>query len=205
AGTTTDEIDRKLHNLVIQHNAYPSPLNYMGFQKSICTSINNIQVHGVPDTRMLESGDIINIDISVYVNGFHGDLSETVCVGKVNDTGRKLRATKRIYLSSIDSTVVPIASEAGFTISENFVGHGIGREFHTPPNVLHHKNRESKMEMKVGMVFTIEPILCEGSPEMSILEDGWTAISRDGGRSAQFEHTVAITENGVEVLTLNHK
>eukprot|EP01134_Creolimax_fragrantissima_P002464 CFRG2464T1 len=215
AGTTTDEIDRSLHNLIISHDAYPSPLNYMGFKKSCCTSVNNIQVHGIPDTRPLQNGDIINLDVSVYVNGFHGDLSETVCVGHVDDVGRLLVETTRHSLnmaikacglgkpfSVIGETIDPIAHKAGFTVSDNFIGHGIGNEFHTPPNVLHHKNRESNITMREGMVFTIEPVLCEGSPAMKFLDDGWTAVSADGGRSAQFEHTVVITADGVEVLTL---
>ncbi|XP_019734622.1 methionine aminopeptidase 1D, mitochondrial isoform X1 [Hippocampus comes] len=212
-GMTTDEVDFLVHQETIQHNAYPSPLRYGGFPKSVCTSVNNVVCHGIPDSRRLEDGDIINIDVTVYLDGYHGDTSETFFVGEVDEVGRRLVETAKhcrdeaiaackpgAQLCVIGNTISEIARANGFQVCPYFIGHGIGSYFHCHPEIWHHAN-DNDMTMEEGMTFTIEPILMEGSAEFQILQDKWTAVSADDARSAQFEHTVAITSDGVEILT----
>ncbi|XP_019632235.1 PREDICTED: methionine aminopeptidase 1D, mitochondrial-like [Branchiostoma belcheri] len=212
-GMTTDEIDRLVHESTVSHGAYPSPLNYGGYPKSVCTSVNNVACHGIPDSRPLQNGDIINIDVTVYYNGFHGDTSETFLVGNVDEAGCTLVDVARrcrdkaitvcrpgTQFCEIGRTISSVAKETGLTVSPNFIGHGIGAFFHGPPEINHIAN-SLPGTMEAGMAFTIEPIIMEGSHQITILEDGWTAVSVDNGRSAQFEHTVLITEEGVEILT----
>ncbi|CAG5896857.1 unnamed protein product [Menidia menidia] len=197
AGMTTDEIDFIVHQETIKHNAYPSPLRYGGFPKSVCTSVNNVVCHGIPDSRKLEDGDIINIDVTVYLEGYHGDTSETFLIGQVDEIGQRLVETARrcrdeaiavckpgTQLCVIGNTISEIAQASGFEVCPYFIGHGIGSYFHGHPEIWHH-----------------EPILMEGSAEFRILKDKWTAVSVDDKRSAQFEHTVLITADGVEILT----
>ncbi|KAL7747679.1 hypothetical protein RI367_006968 [Sorochytrium milnesiophthora] len=211
AGTTTDDIDRQLHDMIVAHGAYPSSLNYKGFPKSVCTSINNVLAHGIPDE--LQSGDIINIDVTVYLSGFHGDCSMTFAVGDVDQQGLALvehtrEALQRglavcgdgVRFSEIGRAIQDYASEHNLSVVPNFCGHGIGRLFHMPPDIFHIPT-DSKATMAQGMVFTVEPILCQGSPRHALWPDGWTAVTRDGGRSAQFEETIAITADGHQVLT----
>ncbi|XP_048882167.1 methionine aminopeptidase 1D, mitochondrial isoform X2 [Brienomyrus brachyistius] len=213
-GMTTDEIDFIVHTEVIRNNAYPSPLHYRGFPKSVCTSVNNVVCHGIPDSRPLQDGDIINIDVTVYLDGYHGDTSETFLVGAVDEGGRQLVEAARwcrdeaiatcrpgAPLCVIGNTISRIAESHGFRVCPHFIGHGIGSYFHGHPEIWHHAN-DNNMIMEEGMAFTVEPILMEGLPEFKILKDKWTAISVDDKRSAQFEHTVVITANGVEVLTM---
>uniref|UniRef100_A0A3P8W2S2 Methionine aminopeptidase n=1 Tax=Cynoglossus semilaevis TaxID=244447 RepID=A0A3P8W2S2_CYNSE len=212
-GMTTDEIDLIVHQEIIKHNAYPSPLSYGGFPKSVCTSVNNVVCHGIPDSRQLKDGDIINIDVTVYLDGYHGDTSETFLIGQVDETGQQLvETTKRCRdeaiavcrpgapLCVIGNTISKIAQESGFEVSPYFIGHGIGTHFHCHPEIWHHAN-DNDMTMEEGMAFTIEPIVMEGSVEFRILKDKWTAVSVDDKRSAQFEHTVVITSDGVDILT----
>ncbi|PVU95669.1 hypothetical protein BB559_001245 [Furculomyces boomerangus] len=212
-GITTLEIDSLVHQFIISKNAYPSPLNYMGFPKSICTSINNIIAHGIPDSRKLIEGDIINIDITVFLDGYHGDTSSTFCVGCVDQQGLDLVKTTEISLTdsikvcgpgvpfkSIGKTVQHIAKSNNYSTVSEFSGHGIGTQFHQQPLIFHFQNDEPGT-MQEGMVFTVEPMLCQGSPKLVIYPDGWTASTIDGGRSAQFEHTIIITNNGAEILT----
>ncbi|KAI1884843.1 hypothetical protein AGOR_G00214010 [Albula goreensis] len=212
-GMTTEEIDFIVHQETIRHNAYPSPLNYGGFPKSVCTSVNNVVCHGIPDSRPLQEGDIINIDVTVYLEGFHGDTSETFLMGEVDEHGRRLvEAAQRCRdeaiaacrpgapLCVIGNTISQIADSYGLQVCPYFIGHGIGSYFHGHPEIWHHAN-DNDMLMEEGMAFTVEPILMEGSPEFAILKDRWTAISIDDKRSAQFEHTVVITSDGVEILT----
>ncbi|XP_062383610.1 methionine aminopeptidase 1D, mitochondrial [Sardina pilchardus] len=212
-GMTTDEIDFIVHQEAIRHNAYPSPLNYGGFPKSVCTSVNNVVCHGIPDSRRLQDGDIINIDVTVYLEGYHGDTSETFLVGSVDEVGRKLVDVARLCrdeaiaacrpgqpLCVIGNTISEIAYTHGFSVCPYFIGHGIGSYFHGHPEIWHHAN-DNDLQMDEGMAFTIEPILMEGSAEFHILKDKWTAVSVDDKRSAQFEHTVVITSDGVEILT----
>ncbi|XP_040827652.1 methionine aminopeptidase 1D, mitochondrial isoform X2 [Ochotona curzoniae] len=194
---TTEEIDALVHQEIISHNAYPSPLGYRGFPKSVCTSVNNVLCHGIPDSRPLQDGDIINIDVTVYFNGYHGDTSETFLVGNVDERGKKLVEIARrcrdeaiaacrvgAPFSVIGNTISRITRQNGLQVCPHFVGHGIGSYFHGHPEIWHH-----------------EPIITEGSPEFQVLEDGWTAVSLDNQRSAQFEHTVLITSRGAHILT----
>ncbi|XP_017042922.1 methionine aminopeptidase 1D, mitochondrial [Drosophila ficusphila] len=212
-GTTTDEIDAFAHEKIIEAKAYPSPLRYAGFPKSICTSINNIACHGIPDDRQLANGDIINIDVTVFLNGYHGDCSETFQVGDVDERGSFLVEATRscleqsitlcgpgVEFNEIGKFIENYCDKNGLESIAAFIGHGIGSYFHGPPEIYHYYN-EYPGEMQPGMTFTIEPILSLGGSEIAVLEDGWTAISLDGARSAQFEHTILITETGTEILT----
>ncbi|XP_055007579.1 methionine aminopeptidase 1D, mitochondrial isoform X1 [Boleophthalmus pectinirostris] len=212
-GMTTDEIDFIVHQETIKYDAYPSPLKYGGFPKSVCTSVNNVVCHGIPDSRKLKNGDIINIDVTVYLDGYHGDTSETFLIGEVDEIAQKLVETARrcrdeaiaachpgAPLCVIGNTISKIAHASGFQVCPYFIGHGIGSSFHCHPEIWHHAN-DNDMTMDEGMAFTIEPILMEGSSEFRILKDKWTAVSVDDKRSAQFEHTVVITANGVDILT----
>ena len=216
-GMTTEELDRLVREAIIARGAYPSPLTYHGYPKSICTSVNNIACHGIPDSRELKNGDIINVDVSVYhSNGFHGDCSQTFLVGDVDEVGRKLvDATHKSLLkainicghgqklSAIGSVIESYASGLGYSVCDRFIGHGIGRDFHEGPEV-HHVKNNIKGIMKTGMTFTIEPILCQGSGDIHIWSDKWTAATDDHGRSAQWEHTILIT-NDVSADLLNTK
>ncbi|XP_077128813.1 methionine aminopeptidase 1D, mitochondrial isoform X1 [Ranitomeya variabilis] len=212
-GMTTEEIDTFVHHNIITRNAYPSPLGYGGFPKSVCTSVNNVVCHGIPDSRPLEDGDIINVDVTVYSGGYHGDTSETFLVGNVDENGQKLVKTARrcrdeaiaackpgAPFSVIGNTISRIAKENNFTVCPEFIGHGIGSYFHGHPEIWHHAN-VNNMEMEEGMAFTIEPIIMEGAPDFKILKDKWTAVSMDKKRSAQFEHTIVIRSEGAEILT----
>ncbi|XP_055377087.1 uncharacterized protein LOC129609192 [Condylostylus longicornis] len=214
-GITTDEIDAYVHEKVISNGAYPSPLRYAGFPKSICTSVNNVACHGIPDDRKLCNGDIINIDITVFYNGFHGDCSKTFLVGDVDERGKFLvKSTKECLYGAINICAPGVSyNKIGkyiqrFADSRNlksipaFIGHGIGSYFHGPPEILHYDN-DIEGVMLPGVTFTIEPILSLGSAEVELQEDGWTAMSTDLSRSAQFEHTVLITQDGVEILTVS--
>ncbi|CAG9791206.1 unnamed protein product [Diatraea saccharalis] len=212
-GTTTDEIDEFVHNLCIKAEAYPSPLQYKGFPKSVCTSVNNVVVHGIPDLRPLENGDIVNVDITVFYKGFHGDCSKTFPVGDVDDRGLQLIQVTEECLEIATRTCGPNvpfcelgrkiyghARRNGLSVLPAFVGHGIGEYFHGPPEIYHSKNRYPGL-MKPGMTFTIEPVLSHGSVNTILLEDGWTVITEDGSRAAQSEYTILVTEDGAEILT----
>jgi len=212
-GRTTDEIDRMVHDKVVSLGVYPSPLGYSGFPKSCCTSINQVICHGIPDARPLEDGDIINIDVSVWIGGFHGDCSATFLVGNVSEEDRKLvEVTKEslekstsicapgVPIKQIGHTIHDVADIHGFGVVRDFCGHGIGRQFHQLPDILHYRN-DYQGHMVQGMVFTIEPMLTLGDITTKTLEDGWTVVTTDERSSAQFEDTMVITEDGVEVLT----
>uniref|UniRef100_A0A2P2IDV4 Methionine aminopeptidase n=2 Tax=Hirondellea gigas TaxID=1518452 RepID=A0A2P2IDV4_9CRUS len=213
AGITTEEIDRIGHSAIIERNCYPSPLHYRGFPKSLCTSVNNVACHGIPDDRKLQPGDIISVDITVYHRGYHGDCCETWFVDGTDVAGQRLvecaRAARDLAIS-VCGPGVPIARigevcqevshAAGLTIVPVFIGHGIGSYFHGPPDVYHFANTSTEI-MKAGMTFTVEPIVGQGSEQVVILKDGWTAMTTDDSRTAQFEHTVLITEDGHDILT----
>ncbi len=215
-GITTDELDRICHEACIARGGYPSPLHYKGFPKSLCTSVNEVICHGIPDDRVLEDGDIVNCDVTIYLHGVHGDCNATFCVGDVDDEGRRLvRVTKEAlwkgidavkpgaYLNEIGRAIQQHAEAAGFSVVRAFVGHGVGEEFHTAPAVPHYYDPSIDLVIEPGMTFTIEPMINEGSWELGrIWPDGWTAPTRDGSRSAQFEHTLLVTSTGVEVCTL---
>ncbi|KAG0449109.1 hypothetical protein HPP92_027519, partial [Vanilla planifolia] len=212
-GLTTDEIDKAVHQMIIDNGAYPSPLGYGGFPKSVCTSVNECICHGIPDSRQLKDGDIINIDVTVYLNGYHGDTSATFLCGDVNDEARKLVQVTReclykaisicapgVEYSRIGKTINDHADKFKFGVVRQFVGHGVGRVFHADPVILHYRNNEHG-RILFGQTFTIEPMLTMGSTKPVIWSDNWTAVTEDGSLSAQFEHTILITENGAEILT----
>ncbi|KAJ0008807.1 hypothetical protein NQD34_016222 [Periophthalmus magnuspinnatus] len=213
-GVTTEEIDHTVHLACIARNCYPSPLNYYNFPKSCCTSVNEVICHGIPDRRQLQEGDILNVDITVYHNGFHGDLNETFYVGEVDEGAKKLvQTTYECLMQAIDSVKPGIryrelgniiqkhAQANGFSVVRSYCGHGIHRLFHTAPNVPHYAKNKAVGVMKPGHVFTIEPMICEGGWQDETWPDGWTAVTRDGKRSAQFEHTLLVTDTGCEILT----
>jgi len=213
-GVTTDDIDHVVHSEIIKNDAYPSPLNYKGFPKSCCTSVNNVTCHGIPDDYVLQDGDVINVDVSVYYDGFHGDTSDTYPVGTVDSQAAKLiRVTRECLKFAIDAcapgerfnvigdVIQEHAQNNDFSVCPYFIGHGIGKYFHGPPNVWHTKKRRRLEIMETGMTFTIEPILMEGVSSIKRLDDKWTCISRDNGRSAQAEHTLWLGEKSAHILT----
>jgi methionyl aminopeptidase len=213
-GISTDEIDKAVHDCIINMNAYPSPLNYRGFPKSICTSVNEVICHGIPDMRLLRSGDIVNLDITVFYDGFHGDLNETYLVGDVDEAGKNLVNSSKECLEKAIAAVKPgvryreigdiiekIAVRNGHSVVRTYCGHGIHRLFHCAPNIPHYSGNKAIGVMRPGHAFTIEPMISEGVWQDVHWPDGWTAVTRDGKRSAQFEHTLLVTEDGVEILT----
>lgn len=214
-GVTTDEIDRAVHKMIIDAGAYPSPLNYGGFPKSVCTSVNECICHGIPDSRALREGDIINIDVTVFLNGYHGDTSKTFLCGKVEKEAIKLVEVTRESLDraiavcrpgaefrEIGNAINDLADEHGYGVIRHFIGHGVGKVFHSAPNVLHYRNND-RTKMVVGQTFTIEPMLtASGLIDDRSWPDNWTYVTADGSLSAQFEHTLLITESGVDILTL---
>lgn len=212
-GMTTLELNNSIRDLIFENNSYPSPLNYRSFPKSICTSVNNVLCHGIPDDRELVDGDIVNIDVTVYCDGYHGDLSTMCLIGNVDEPGKELVLRNKEALELALSVVEPgqkfneigrvieeYATKYGYTVDRNFCGHGIGSRFHQEPLVCHFKN-DMEAIMEPGMIFTIEPVFIQGRSGYKIWPDGWTVVSKDGSRSAQHEHTVLVTSNGYEVLT----
>ncbi|KAF8187210.1 methionyl aminopeptidase [Pholiota molesta] len=213
-GVTTNAIDLAIHDFILAHSAYPSPLNYQGFPRSCCTSINNVIAHGIPDDRPLHNGDIINIDVTLFFNGYHGDTSKTFLVGDVDEPGKELveitdEALERAIVAcgpgrpfkGIGKAIYDLIADKDYSISEQFTGHGINRVFHCAPWILHHLNDEPGV-MEPGHCFTIEPAIIQGrNPRGWIFPDGWTASTENCARSAQAEHMILITETGAEVLT----
>ncbi|CAK8539747.1 unnamed protein product [Lathyrus sativus] len=212
-GITTDEIDEAVHQMIVDNGAYPSPLGYGGFPKSVCTSVNECICHGIPDSRSLEDGDIINIDVTVYLNGYHGDTSTTFFCGDVEDEAKKLvQVTKEcldkaisicgpgVEFKKIGKTIHDHADKYGYGVVDQFVGHGVGRVFHADPVILHFRNDEDG-RMMLNQTFTIEPMLTMGSINPVMWKDNWTVVTEDGSLSAQFEHTILITPGGAEIMT----
>jgi len=213
-GITCDEIDRIVHQATISRNAYPSPLNYYNFPKSVCTSVNEVICHGIPDLRPLQDGDIVNVDVSAYYNGFHSDLNETFMVGSVDNDSRRLVECAYKSLAAavamvrpgtlyrdLGDTIERVAKSFGCSVVRTYCGHGVGDLFHTMPNIPHYGKNKAKGLMAVGHVFTIEPMINLGSYRDVTWPDKWTAVTVDGKRSSQFEHTMIVTETGVELLT----
>jgi methionyl aminopeptidase len=213
-GVTTDELDRIAHDAHVIRGVYPSPLGYRGFPKSVCTSVNEVICHGIPDDRALADGDIVNIDVTVYLDGVHGDTSATYGVGRVDPESKRLiRVTSECLelgieavrpgavVSAIGRAIETHARAQGFFVVRAFVGHGIGQVFHGAPQVPHYQESTATTVLEPGMTFTIEPMITMGSIQPVIWDDGWTATTSDGSRTAQFEHTVLVTDTGVEVLT----
>jgi methionyl aminopeptidase len=214
-GITTDALDELAHAETIRLGGYPSPLNYRGYPKSLCTSVNEVICHGIPDSRPLEDGDIVNLDVTVYLEGMHGDCSATFLVGTVDAGGRHLVEAARECLakgiaavrpgrpvSDIGKAIEAHASRHGFGVVRAYCGHGIGESFHTALQIPHHYDPSVKRLMEPGMTFTVEPMITEGSWEDALWSDGWTAVTKDGKRSAQFEHTLVVTSGGAEILTV---
>ena len=215
-GVTTEALDKVAFEFAMDHRAYPAPLGYRGYRKSICTSINHVVCHGIPDDKPMRSGDIINIDVTLIVDGWHGDASRMYLVGDVPRRAERLVEVTYESLMRGIAAVRPGATtgDIGAAIQEyaegercsvvrDFCGHGLGRLFHDEPNILHYGRRGEGPELKPGMFFTIEPMINLGRPQVKILADGWTAVTRDRSLSAQFEHTVGVTETGVEIFTLS--
>lgn len=215
AGMTTQEINDFVHADTLKLGARPAPLNYRGFPKSVCTSINEVVCHGIPSTkRVLKDGDIINVDVTHLYKGFHGDTSATFYIGKPSAEAMKVVEVARkslelgiaevrpgARLGDIGAAIQEFAESHGCSVVRDFVGHGIGRTFHDEPQVKHYGERGTGIRLKAGMTFTIEPMVNIGDYEVDVLDDDWTAVTRDGSLSAQFEHTVLVTEDGAEILT----
>lgn len=215
-GTTTDDIDAAVHAFLIERGAYPSPLHYHGFPKSTCTSVNEVVCHGVPDDRPLAEGDVVNVDVTAYLEGFHGDTNATYCIGRVSEAAAELVEVTRqalaaaidvcgpgVPFSAIGSAISDVADRAGMYVNRDFVGHGIGRQFHAAPAVLHHRNNRRE-RMQLHQTFTIEPILTLGTVKQQpwpLDSTGWVCVTPDASLAAQFEHTVLVTDDGAEVLT----
>lgn len=217
-GITTDYIDKITTKFLHSHNATSAPLFYKGFPKSICTSVNHVVCHGIPSEKTLNDGDIVNIDITSYVDGFHGDSSRMYSVGTPSVKANKLIEVTReslakaikilkpgITLGDIGHEIQSFVEKEGFSVVKDFCGHGIGRLFHEEPSILHYGKKNQGMKIKEGMVFTIEPMINAGKFETKVLNDGWTAVTKDKSLSAQFEHTVGITSSGCEIFTLSNK
>ena len=214
-GVTTQELDRLCHDFILEHNAVPAPLNYKGFPKSICTSINHVVCHGIPDDKALKEGYIMNIDITVILDGWYGDTSRMFCVGnKIPVKAKKLVdvtydclmkgievVKPGVEINEIGRVIQEHAHANRFSVVRDFCGHGLGRVFHEAPSVLHYYEPQDKLILEAGMFFTIEPMINTGTYETKVLNDGWTAVTRDRGLSAQFEHSLAVTDDGFEIFT----
>ena len=213
-GITTDEIDAYVHDLYVERGAYPSPLNYHGYPKSLCTSVNEVICHGIPDSRVLVNGDIVNLDVTAYIEGVHGDTNATFYVGDVDPVSRRLtEVTEECMwhgieavvpgrpLSDIGKAIEQHAKQHHYGVVRAFIGHGIGEQFHTDVQVFHYFEPRANMVMRPGMTFTIEPMITLGTWQHRMWDDGWTAVTTDGKRTAQYEHTVLVTDTGVDVLT----
>jgi methionyl aminopeptidase len=213
-GVTTDELDRIGHEFLCDHGAYPSTLGYRGFPKSLCASVNEVVCHGIPDSRPIEDGDIVNIDVTAYLDGVHGDTNATFLAGDVDDESRLLverteealaRGIKAVRpgrrINVIGRVIESYAARFGYGVVREFTGHGIGTSFHSGLVVPHYDDPEHDELIEVGMTFTIEPMLNLGTHEWEMWDDGWTVVTRDRRRSAQFEHTILVTPTGAEILT----
>jgi len=215
-GVTTRALDELMFEFAMDHGAYPAPLGYRGYRKSICTSINHVVCHGIPDDKPLRDGDIVNIDVTLIVDGWHGDSSRMYYTGEVPRRAQRLfEVTYEAMWRGIDAVrpgattgdigaaIQEYAENERCSVVRDFCGHGLGRLFHDEPNILHYGRKGEGAELKPGMFFTIEPMINLGRPQVKVLGDGWTAVTRDRSLSAQFEHTVAVTQTGVEVFTLS--
>ena len=217
-GISTEQIDKLCYEYINDHGAYSAPLFYRGFPKSCCTSTNHVVCHGIPSEKILKEGDIVNVDVTALKNGWHGDTSRTFKVGNVSVKAEKLiKATYEsmmeaieivkdgVYLGDIGSTIQTYVEKEGFSVVQDFCGHGIGEVFHKEPNVLHYGEKGSGEKIKTGMIFTIEPMINYGNYETKTLNDGWTAVTKDKSLSAQFEHTIGVTKDGCEIFTKSEK
>ncbi|NYD36521.1 type I methionyl aminopeptidase [Actinomycetospora corticicola] len=214
-GVTTDEVDRVVHEFLVDHGAYPSTLGYRNFPKSCCTSLNEVICHGIPDSTVIEDGDIVNIDVTAYIDGVHGDTNATFLAGDVSEEDRLLvertheatmRAIKAVKpgreLNVVGRVIEAYANRFGYGVVRDFTGHGIGRAFHSGLVVVHYDDPSRHEMLEPGMTFTIEPMITLGSIDYDIWDDGWTVTTKDKSRTAQFEHTILVTDTGSEILTL---
>ena len=214
AGVSTNKIDKLGYEYIRDNGGYSAPLFYRGFPKSLCTSLNHVICHGIPGERILDEGDILNVDVTTIVNGFYGDTSRMYSIGKISVKAQNLiDATYEslmksikilkpgLKLGDIGHEIQNYVEARGFSVVRDFCGHGIGDNFHEPPNILHYGKKNTGAELRPGMTFTIEPMINSGKYEVKILDDGWTAVSKDKSLSAQFEHTVGIKDNGYEIFT----
>ena len=214
AGVSTNKIDKLGYEYIRDNGGYSAPLFYRGFPKSLCTSLNHVICHGIPSERILDEGDILNIDVTAIVDGFYGDTSRMYSIGKISVKAQNLiDATYEslmksikilkpgLKLGDIGHEIQTYVEAKGFSVVRDFCGHGIGDNFHEPPNILHYGKKNTGAELRPGMTFTIEPMINSGKYEVKILDDGWTAVSKDKSLSAQFEHTVGIKDNGYEIFT----
>ncbi len=217
-GVTTEKIDKICFEYINDHGAYSAPLFYRGFPKSCCTSTNHIVCHGIPQNKTLRDGDIVNVDVTAFKDGWHGDTSRMFLVGNVSVKAKKLvKATydsmiegiktlkEGSYIGDIGSAIQTHVEKQGFSVVRDFCGHGLGKKFHEPPNILHYGEPKTGEKLISGMLFTIEPMINEGTFNTKVLNDGWTAVTKDKSLSAQFEHTVGVTNNGYEIFTLSNK
>ncbi len=215
-GVTTDELDRIIFEFTVDNGAAPAPLYYRGFPRSICTSINHVVCHGIPGAKKLKKGDIVNIDVTMILDGWHGDSSRMYPVGEVSRKAERLmEVTYEAMMrgiavvrpgattGDIGHAIQSYAESERFSVVRDFCGHGLGKLFHDAPNILHYGQPGTGFELKEGMFFTIEPMLNAGKPQVKILSDGWTAVTRDRKPSAQFEHTIGVTAEGCEIFTLS--
>ena len=213
-GITTDEVDAYTHQLFIERGAYPSTLNYHGYPKSLCTSANEVICHGIPDSRVIRDGDIMNLDVTGFIGGVHGDTNATFLIGDVDPASRELvRVTEECTwkgieavrpgrpVSDIGRAIEDHAKAHRYGVVKAFIGHGIGEQFHTDMQILHYYDSRATTVMRPGMVFTIEPMITLGDWRHRMWDDGWTAVTADGRRTAQFEHTILVTDDGFDVLT----
>ena len=215
-GISTNEIDKVCYEFINDNKAFSAPLYYRGFPKSCCTSANHVVCHGIPSDKVLKEGDIVNVDVTAIKDGWHGDTSRTFKIGEISIKAEKLinvtyeammKAIKivrdGVHLGDIGSTIQAHVESEGFSVVQDFCGHGIGKKFHKEPNVLHYGERGTGEKIREGMIFTIEPMINIGNYETKTLKDGWTAVTKDKSLSAQFEHTIGVTKNGCEIFTLS--
>ena len=218
SGITTEKLDKICYEYIRDNGGYSAPLFYRGFPKSCCTSVNHVVCHGIPADKYLDEGNIINIDVTAIVNGWHGDTSRMFFIGNVSVKSKNLISTTYnsmmkaisiikdgIHLGDIGETIQTYVEKKGFSVVRDFCGHGIGKTFHEPPNILHYGKRGEGIKLKEGMIFTVEPMINEGIYKTKLLRDGWTAVTKDKSLSAQFEHTVGVTSDGFEIFTKSKK
>jgi len=214
----TAKLDKICYEFIRDNGGHSAPLYYRGFPKSSCTSVNHVVCHGIPADKYLKEGDIVNIDVTSIVNGWHGDTSRMFFVGEVSVKSKKLVSAtynsmmkaisiikSGIYLGDIGEAIQTYVEEKGFSVVRDFCGHGIGKIFHKPPNILHYGKKGEGAKLETGMIFTVEPMINEGLYNTKLLKDGWTAVTKDKSLSAQFEHTVGVTNDGFEIFTKSKK
>ncbi len=217
-GISTDHIDKLGYEFIRDNGGYSAPLYYRGFTKSLCTSLNHVICHGIPSDRILQEGDAVNVDVTAIINEHHGDTSRMFCIGKtpvklknlIDATYESMMRSIKILkpgvkLGDVGHEIQSFIEAKGFSVVRDFCGHGISTTFHEPPNILHYGNKNSGIDLKPGMTFTIEPMINAGKYDVKMLNDGWTAVTKDKSLSAQFEHTIGITENGYEIFTESAK